>query len=174
MVKAEDIMRKNVVTIEPSSNMDAIAKIMSNNKIGSVVILEGETPTGIVTNEDVVSLVARGKNPKEVTAAEYTQRNFFTASPEEQVLAITKMMIKNKIKRVPIIKEGKLQGIVTDKEILVTAPELIDVLSEKLKARVERVAHPDRPISGICENCEGYSDNLPNRGGRWLCGECRS
>lgn len=50
---------------------------------------------------------------------------------------------------------------------------MIDVLSEKLKARVEMVARPNAVISGICENCEGYSDTLVNLAGRWLCEDCK-
>jgi len=53
------------------------------------------------------------------------------------------------------------------------SPELINVLSEKLKMRVDAVANPDQEISGICERCEAYSDNLKNIGGRWLCEDCR-
>ena len=71
-----------------------------------------------------------------------------------------------------MIKNGKLVGIVSDKEMLLVSPELLDILSEKLKARVEAVARPERTISGICEECGEYSDNLENVGGSWICEDC--
>ena len=127
MVKVKEIMRKQVITVEPDFTLDAIAKIMSNNKIGSVVVMERKNPVGIVTSEDIVSLVARGKSPKKAKAKELTQREFITASPEDNLLKIAKIMIRKGVKRVPIIHKNKLEGILTDKEILLTAPELIDV-----------------------------------------------
>jgi ribosomal protein L37AE/L43A len=51
---------------------------------------------------------------------------------------------------------------------------MIEVLSEKLRARVEMVASPDERISGMCEECDDYSDDLRNVVGRWVCKQCRS
>ncbi|MBI4020964.1 MAG: CBS domain-containing protein [Candidatus Aenigmarchaeota archaeon] len=172
-IRAKDVMRKYVVTVEPSFTMDEVAKIMSSNRIGSVVVLDGQKPVGIVTSEDLVGIIARGESPKQARVKDLAGRRFISASPEEKILDLVKLMIKSKVKRIPIVKEGRLQGIVTDKEILLTAPEMIDVLSEKLKARVERVApRRDTRLSGICEGCEGYADDLRNEGGEWLCEDC--
>ncbi len=95
-----------------------------------------------------------------------------TVSPDEDILSVSKKMIKSGIKRFPVVKDGKLKGIVSTKEILLVSPELIKLLSEKLKAKVEAVARPDQTISGICEICDSYSDELKNREGRWVCQEC--
>jgi len=173
MVKVKDVMKKFVVTVDPTFTLDAVAKILSNNRIGSAVIMQKGKPIGIITSEDIVAAVAKGISPKKFKVKGLTKRRFITATPDHKLLDITKLMINKGIKRVPILKNGKLEGIVTDKEILLTAPEMIDVLSEKLKARVERVAKHDTSISGICEKCEGYSDDLRSMSGRWLCGSCR-
>lgn len=177
MVKVREIMKKYVITVDPDVTMSDAAKIMSNNRIGSVIVMEDDKPVDIITTEDITTLVARGLNPKKTKIKDFEKKDkkkFITASPDEDVLKVTKMMVKEGIKRVPIVERGKLVGIVSDKEILSTSPELIDILSEKLKARIERVAEPGETISGICENCEAYSDNLTNIDGRWLCEECRS
>ena len=173
MVKVKEIMRTYVVTVGPDFTMDAIAKIMSNNKIGSVVILEKQKPVGIVTSEDIVSVVSKGSSPKKVKAADFLKREFVTASPDDDILKVTKKMVEKGIKRVPILRQGRLEGMLTDKEILISAPEMVDILSEKLKARVEKVAKPDEVISGICEGCEEYSDDLHSVAGRWFCEDCR-
>jgi CBS domain-containing protein len=173
MAKVKDIMRKYVVTVEPGISLASVAKIMFNNKVGSAVIIKKKKPVGIVTSEDIVSVVARGKSPSEVKAGDLAGREFITASPDDDVLRVVKKMARKGVKRIPVVKGGRLQGILTDKEILLTTPEMIDVLSEKLKARVERVASPNDIISGICETCEGYSDELNSVGGRWLCESCR-
>ncbi len=172
MVKVKQVMRKDVVVVDPHFRLSVAAKIMFNNKVGSVVVVDRKKPVGIITSEDIVSLVANGKDPKTVKVSDMAGKRFVTTSPEENLLRVTKTMIKEGIKRVPVINRGKLVGIVTDKEILVTTPELIGVLSEKLKARVEKVASPSAIISGLCESCEVYSDQLRNLDGRWLCEDC--
>lgn len=174
MVKARDIMKKHVITVDPSVTISDAAKIMTNNRIGSVVVVENGAPVRMITDDDIVGLIAMGGDPKTTRISDIKpSKGFITASPDEDILHITKTMIKNGIKRIPIIRDGKLEGIVSDKEILMISPELIEVLSERLKARVERVAQPDMEISGICEKCESYSEELKYFNGRWYCEDCR-
>ncbi len=174
MVKVQDIMKKSVVTIDPNLSLADVAKIMTNNRIGSVIVMSKAKPIGIVTDDDIVGAIARGKDPKKIKVKGLKKRTrFVTISPDDDVLKVTRKMVKTGVKRVPVIKDGKLIGIVSDKEILLMSPELVNVLSEKLKIRVDAVANPEQEISGICERCEAYADNLKNIGGRWLCEECR-
>lgn len=173
MTNVKEIMKVNVVTVSPEISARDAAKIMTNNRIGSVVIITDSKPLGIFTTENITTIVARGQDPKSVKLKDFTKNKFITASPDDDILKITKLMVKAGVKRIPVVKNGKLVGIVTDKELLTTSPELIDILSEKLKARIERVANPSEEISGICESCESYSDSLRNIAGRWMCDECR-
>lgn len=174
MVKVADIMKRSVVTIDPNLTLADVAKIMTNNRIGSVIVMNKTEPIGIVTDDDIVGEIARGRDPKKIRVKTLRKKmRFVTTSPEEDVLKVTKKMVKTGVKRVPVIKNGKLIGIVSDKEVLLMSPELVNVLSEKLKIRVDSVASPEKEISGICERCEAYADNLKNIGGRWLCEECR-
>lgn len=175
MVKVKDIMKRNVITAEPNLNMSDVAKIMTNNRVGSVVVMNKDKPIGMVTNDDVVSVVAGGKSLKNVRIRDVPKRrkNLVIARPDDSVMDVAKRMLKTGIKRMPVISQGKLMGIVSDKEILLVSPELINIMSEKLKIRVDRVADPTKEISGICENCESYSDHLVNQGGRWVCEDCK-
>ncbi len=173
MAKIKQIMKKYVITVDPEITASDAAKIMTNNRIGSVVLMSNMKPVGIVTSDDLVSVMARGQDPRQTQVRDLATKKLVTASPEDDVLKVTKLMIKSGVKRLPVVKDGKLCGIVSEKEILLISPELIDVLSEKLKMRVSSVANPEEIISGICESCEAYSDELKNLGGRWLCEDCR-
>ena len=173
MIPVKKIMKTRVITISPDVNISDAAKVMTNNRVGSLIIMKGKKPVGILTDDDIVRVVATGKDPKKVRIKSLpTKKKFITASPEERITAVTKKMIKNGVKRIPVIKNGRLVGIVSDKEMLLVSPELLDILSEKLKARVEAVAKPERTISGICEECGEYSDSLTNVEGAWLCEDC--
>ena len=175
MVKVKDIMKRQVITVDSDITINDVAKIMTNNRIGSVVVMNKMKPMGIVTDDDLVAVIAKGQSPKKIRVKDLpqTKNRFVTALPSEDVLAVTKRMIKNGVKRLPVIHAGKLVGIISDKEILLTAPELIGIISEKLKMRVGMVAKPDQIISGICELCESYSDELKSIGGRSVCEDCR-
>ncbi len=177
MVKVKEVMKRIVVTAGPDITLEEAAKMMTKNRVGSVVIVDKSSgkPVGIVTNEDIVGVVAEGKNPKDVRAKDLKSKRFITASPEDTLIDVTKKMIKTGVKRVPIVDtEGRLVGIISEKEIVLVSPEMLNVLSEKLKMRVESVMPTEGSISGICERCEGYSDDLRNVGGQWLCEGCRN
>jgi len=173
MVKVQDIMRKYVVTLGPNATISEAAKIMTNNRIGSIIIVEKEKPIGIITSEEMVSAIARGLNPKKTTLRKMKKNRLITTTPGEDILKATRKMVKNGIKRMPVIKGGRLVGILSDKEIMLTTPEMLGVLSEKLRASVSKVAPKGVELSGICEDCGEYNEDLRNINGRWICGNCR-
>lgn len=172
-VKVKDIMKKNVITVDPEITVSDASKIMTNNRVGCVILLKAQKPIGIVTDSDIVKLVALGKDAGSTKVLDICSKNFVSARPGEEMLEVVHRMVKMGVKRLPVIERGRLIGIISDKEILITAPELIYILSEKLKTRVSSVATPSMEISGICEGCGGYSDELKNVSGRWLCEDCR-
>lgn len=95
MVKIKDIMKKYVVTVNPELTLSDAAKIMTNNRIGSVVVTQKNKPIGIVTNEDIVKVVAEGRSPKNVKISDMKPvRKLVTVAPEDDMLKVTRMMIK--------------------------------------------------------------------------------
>jgi predicted transcriptional regulator len=101
------------------------------------------------------------------------KKPFITISPDESILKVAKKMLKTGYKRFPVVENDELKGIVSTKEVLIVSPELIEILSERLKAKAEAVARPNQIISGICEKCGEYSEDLRNINGRWICSDCR-
>jgi CBS domain-containing protein len=176
MMKVKDVMKKHVVTVDPDMNMSTISKILTNNRIGSVVIMDKGKPIGMVTTNDIVTLIAKSRDPKNVKAGKYWKernRPFITVSKDESIMKVAKKMIKTGLKRFPVVESGELKGIISTKEILLVSPELIEILSEKLKSKVDAVARPEQTISGLCEKCGEYSDELKSIEGRWICQDCR-
>ncbi|MEE9406119.1 MAG: CBS domain-containing protein [Candidatus Aenigmarchaeota archaeon] len=174
MVKVKDVMKSYVVTVGPKAALDEVAKIMSANKIGSVVVVDNGKPVGIVTDFDVVSVAAKNKNLASEKVSGVMKRNMTTASPGDDLLKAVRTMVKNGVKRAPVIDDGRLVGILTDKEVLIATPDMIEVLSERLKARAAMLPSRESPtISGKCEDCGGYSDELKHANGRWICEDCR-
>jgi len=176
MIRVKDVMKKHVVTVDPKMNMSTIAKILTNNKIGCVVIVDRQKPNGLVTTNDIVTLVAKDKDLRRVRAGDFwksLKRPFMTVSPEESLMKVAKKMLKTGYKRFPVVYNNELKGIVSTKEVLIVSPELIEILSERLKAKAEAVARPDQAISGICEKCGEFAEDLRSVNGRWICYDCR-
>lgn len=181
MVKVKEIMKKDVITVGLDRTVADVAKIMTNNRIGSLVVVgKNGNPVDMVTESDVTTVVSKGLDPRKVKLADFAKnkikkrKELVSVNPDDNVLQVTKLMVKNGVKRVPVIENGKLKGILADKEILIISPELIEIMSEKLKNRVNLVPTADQTISGMCEDCGGYSDELKQTGNRWVCVECRA
>ncbi len=182
MVKVKDVMKKRVITISPDKSVADSARVMTNNRVGSLVIMKkGGQPQDIVTESDVTTVVAKGLDPSKIKLSGLKSRKLkkrhhrlIVVKPSDNVLDVTKLMVKNGIKRVPVVENGKLIGMIADKEILIISPELIEILSEKLRSRVNDVANPRQKISGMCEDCGTYSDELKQIGESWICSECRA
>lgn len=175
MMEVKTVMKKHVVTIDPETTMSIVSKILTNNRIGSVVIMDKGQPVGMVTTNDIVTLVAKDKNLNKIKAGQYwkdKKKPFLFVGPDERISKVAKKMIKTGIKRFPVVENGKLKGIISSKEIILVSPELLEILSEKLKAKVDAVARPEQSISGLCERCGEYSSRLRNVNGRWVCSEC--
>lgn len=180
MVKVREVMKRDVIKITPKETMADAAKIMTNNRVGSLVVVKnGDEPMDMVTESDVTTVVAKGLDPKKIKISDLRKkrlkkRKLISVKSTDNVLSVTKLMAKSGVKRVPVIDNGKLKGIIADKEILLISPELIEIMSEKLKNRVGLVPGPGESISGMCEDCGGYSSRLKQMGNRWMCPECLS
>jgi len=181
MVKVKEVMKKRVITISSDKTVADAARIMTNNRVGSLVVVKNhDEPKGIVTESDITTVVAKGIDPKKLKISALKSKKFrkksrlITVKPEDNILEVAKLMVKNGVKRVPVVEKGKLRGIIADKEILIISPELIEIVSEKLKSKVNAVARPTQTISGMCEDCGAYSDELKQVGNEWVCPECRA
>ena len=76
-----------------------------------------------------------------------------------------------KIERLPVTQKNKLMGIITERGITRIEPALIEIVREKA-ALEPKLAKDDSMLSGICESCENYSDNLRKKDDEYLCEEC--
>lgn len=119
MMKAKEIMVTDIAIIEPEKSVVEAAKIMKERKIGSLVVIEGSKPIGIITERDIIrKLVAEGKDAKIVKVKELMSYPLITANPDDDVEVLAKRMAVNEIRRLPIInKDGNLVGIITATDI---------------------------------------------------------
>lgn len=109
-----DIMTKNVVTIEVNRTALEAAKIMSEKGISSLIVLNDQDPVGIVTERDFVKKICiKELNVSRVKVNEVMSKLLTFADPEIPIEVAVQRMVNHKIRRLPIMEDGKVVGIIT-------------------------------------------------------------
>ncbi len=172
----KEIMTKKVITVHPNTSADICAKLMIDNKIGSVVVvdLEGKT-LGIVTKENLIKhVLALNRRADEVTVEKVMSSPLITASPSLTIIQAMQTMFKDGIRHLVIVgKEGKIVGICTDSDIFKVVPQLILLEQEYLRVMGEETDSSDKEeIAGYCDDCKEYSESLIFSKGLYVCKRC--
>jgi CBS domain-containing protein len=112
MPSVNDVMTKDVISIDTNNTVFAAAELMSENEIGCLVVVDGHMPIGIVTERDFVRRVVAKKLPLETKVSEIMSRSLITIDPEASLKEAARVMSSNKIRRLPVLKNNKLVGII--------------------------------------------------------------
>lgn len=112
MPTVKDIMTENVVSIGLDDSVFEAANLMSSSQVGCLVIVNGEEPIGIVTERDIVRRVVAKKLPLETKISEVMSKSLITINPDASLKKAARVMSSNKIRRLPVLKQNKLVGIV--------------------------------------------------------------
>jgi CBS domain-containing protein len=112
MPSVKDFMTKNVVTLDVHKNILDAATLMSDRKVGCLVIMDGEVPIGIVTERDFVRRVVAKKIPLDVKISEIMSKPLITLDPDLSIREAARLMVNNKVRRLPVAKENRLVGII--------------------------------------------------------------
>lgn len=116
--KLEHVMSSPVITIESKENVGSAAKIMVQHDIGSVVVVEGKRPIGIMTERDITKEVVKGNGLLKVPVKNIMTKKLVTAKPEMSLQEAFELMLRNKIRRLPVLENDNLVGIVTEKDLM--------------------------------------------------------
>ena len=137
-VKVEDVMSTPVITIKDTDTVLTASKLMKKHKIGCVVVVDKTgKPHGLMTERDIVRRVAAlDLLPSKVQAGKSMTKPPVTISPSTNVTDAAKKMREVKVRRLIIVEDGKLKGIVTSNDIVDITPALIDVVAEKSQISV--------------------------------------
>lgn len=130
----KDIMTGNVRTVSVGSSITEAAALMAKWKIGALVITRGPRPVGIITEGDISRSVARRVDLGGTLAA-FVKKKLITVSPAERVEVAAKMMSEAGVKKLPVMEDGKLVGIVTQTDIVSSSFDLVTSLKEMVQAR---------------------------------------
>jgi CBS domain-containing protein len=112
---ARDIMTRDVHTIHPDASAQEVARLLSQERISGVPVLDANGKViGIVTEADIISKV----NREGLCVADIMSHEVIAVSEETAVSEIATLFTEHKIKRVPVLHDGKLVGIVSRADIV--------------------------------------------------------
>jgi CBS domain-containing protein len=114
----KEVMTRDVRACEPNATVAEAAKMMAQEDVGPVPIVEDGRLVGIVTDRDiVVRVVAEGRDPNATTVKEIASTNLVTVSPDDDLDEALKMLAENQVRRLPVVEGDRLVGIVAQADI---------------------------------------------------------
>lgn len=117
--KVKDVMSSPVISVLPTDPVFEAASKMISHGIGAVVVEAGGKPEGIVTERDLIKRVLiEGKDSKKIACREIMSKPLITIDPEASILKAITLMKEKEIRRIVVIKGGKITGIITEKELI--------------------------------------------------------
>jgi len=144
-VRISEVMTESVVTAPPDCPVRAVAEMMRERNVGSVVLVdESGLPVGFVTDRDLaVSVLADGRDHAE-PAEGHASSPVITGTPEMDVDAAVGLMIGHGVRRLPILDGDRLTGIVTLDDLAVRVRDLGEATAEITRAALPGFYFHDR------------------------------
>lgn len=170
-VPVMEIMTRKPVTVSPEETIDKAAATMRTRDVGSLLVVEDGRPTGIVTERDIVTKVAAANaQARSLRVRDIMSSPVVSIHPHAEVVEAARVMSERKIRRLAVVENGKLIGVITENDILRIWPHLVEVTREYARAGLDEDL---RGIEGHCEACGMYSTNLVLDKKLLVCPDCR-
>lgn len=135
-LKVEDVMVKEVITIDGKSTVKEAAGIMNRFEIGCLIVTKNGKANGILTERDLLKrVVSQAKNPKRTKVETVMSKPLIVVEPNMELEEAARLMFKLKIKKLPVVESGRLMGLVTLTDLARFQPQMIRILkklSEKM------------------------------------------
>lgn len=140
MKRLKEIMTKEAITVTMKDNVYEIAVKMKENDIGFVPVVEGRKLIGVVTDRDLVIRGYAERRSGSAAVEEVMSKDITTVSPDTTVDEAAKLMAKDKIRRLPVVENGELVGVVAIGDLAVRekfedeAGEALSEISEPVRS----------------------------------------
>jgi CBS domain-containing protein len=117
-----ELAQKSLYTVEPSEKIAKAARLMCDHSVGALVITDasGSTPLGVLTDRDIVWMIAEGLDPREAEVGQFVHSRLQTVPVSAGLSEVTRKMREHGVRRLPIVdQESRLIGLVSLDDVLV-------------------------------------------------------
>ena len=133
-MKLKEIMTKQVLTVHPEERVAVAARMMARNNIGSLPVCDAQGRIcGMVTDRDLVVRCMAADGPGKMKVRDVMTGNVITAAPDMEAAMAAHLMGRQQIRRLPVVKDGKLCGMISLGDLAVregSAYDANDALTE--------------------------------------------
>jgi CBS domain-containing protein len=135
-LKVQDIMIKEVITVDEKSTVKQAADVMNRFEIGCLIVTKEGKAVGILTERDLLKrVVSEAKRPTSTKVLRVMSKPIIVVEPDMDLEEAAKLMFKLKIKKLPVVESGKLMGLITLSDLARFQPQMIRIL-RKLSAQM--------------------------------------
>lgn len=133
----KDVMTKNVITIESSAPVKKAAELMAKHNISCIIVIEEEKTIGIITERDMLKRVLlQFRDPRITRVKDVMSTPLITSKPKTDLREAVGLMNERRIKKLPVVENGQLSGLLS----------LTDI--------VRSMAYLEHVISSFCSRCQ--------------------
>ena len=120
----KDAMTSEVKTATPSQSLTDAAKLMKQEDVGSVPVVDGDRLVGLLTDRDIVVRgIADGSDPNAVQVGAIASRDVVTVRPDDDLDEALRLMAQHQVRRLPVVDDGHLVGVVATADVALDAKE---------------------------------------------------
>ena len=116
MVK--DVMTKALVSVDPATTLNQISKMMEQGGMGSILVKKDGTPSGIITDSDFAIKIAAHGVSLDTAVDKIASFPLLTINSTDSILDTAKVMSDKKIRKLAVVEEGKVVGIITSTDLV--------------------------------------------------------
>ena len=127
-MKVRDVMRSPVICVGPGQTVESAAKVLERYRIGALPVCTSQGMLcGMVTDRDlVVRCLAMGKLPSATCVREIMTKQVFCVKPDMEAAVAAHLMGRKKVRRLPVVEDGKVKGIVSLDDLAATEQNVYD------------------------------------------------
>jgi CBS domain-containing protein len=141
-MQLREIMTAGVVTADEGDEVLTVARLMRDRRVGSIVICDPEgAPAAMITDRDVAVRVAADDRSLSEAVGDHASRPLISGEPDMALEEAAALMVRHKVRRLPVVEGGRLAGIVTLDDIAVRTGNL--EVAQRMTADVIEGALPD-------------------------------
>ncbi len=135
IVLVRDVMTKNVKVVRPDTSVKEVVATMNKFNIGSIVVVQGERPVGIITERDILRrIVEPCIAPETLTARQVMTSPVVSIDENTSIDEAARLMAKKGVKRLLVTRNNdQLVGILTFTDIVTKVPEMLTILEELVR-----------------------------------------
>jgi CBS domain-containing protein len=149
-MKVEDIMTQAAVTDAPDDTLSEAAAKMRQQQTGSLLVMDGSSLAGIVTERDVLRVVGEGQDPKNVSLRDAMTTDVVTVRPNTEIRDAAEIMFQKWFRHLPVTTDsGDVVGVISLRDLLTLVARSMDDEPEALQSLTGHKLVRDRRLERV-------------------------